>query len=228
MKPNPRAIRIDKNRIRSLAQELTEVLKRFVARRTAPLDDRVISSGFVYWSLNVRKQEVPSRIVLAARPSSSHEMFTGGAKGTHTPTGEPVVVVWVNGSIPADKIHDSCSRFPGVVEKYIYRILIHELTHVADIVPESAGREEQEVYEDLAAYYNSPHEVRAYLQEVLDEVASHIHQFEKLRRVLGTTLAVSSTLGLSRAWADIEPYLNETNKRRFYRAVAQLAREHTP
>ena len=225
MKPNPRAIRIDKSRVRLLATHLTLELERFVARRTAPLDQRVIASDFVYQLPNVRGHDVSARIVLAARPSSSHEMFTGGAKGTHKPTGEPVVVVWVNGSIPADKIYDSCSRFPGVVEKYIYRILIHELTHVADIVPESAGREEQEVYEDLVAYYNAPHEVRAYLQEVLDEVASHIHQFEKLRRVLGTTLAVSSTLGLSRAWADIEPYLNETNKRRFYRAVTQLARE---
>lgn len=225
MKPNPRAIRLEKSRILWIAEELTELLKRFTARKTSPLDDAVISSTFTYFLPNVRGEEVSCRIVLASRPSSSHELITGGAKGTHTPTGKPIVIVWVNGSIPADRVHDSCARFPGVMAKYIYKVLIHELTHMADVIPESAGREEQEVYEDLAAYYNAPHEVAAYLQEVLDEVESHIHQFDKLRGILGSTRAATVTLELSRAWADIEPYLNEKNKRRFYRAVAQLARE---
>ena len=79
---------------------------------------------------------------------------------------------------------------------------------------------------ELVAYYNDPMEVRAYLQMVVDEVASAAPRV-RAPRGIAPGRYVDAVLSLSPTWTRVDPYLRRDARARFYRAVA-TALEATP
>jgi hypothetical protein len=96
--------------------------------------------------------------------------------------------------------------------------LLHELTHVRDYIRE---RDVIDPSEDLRGYFNSPHEVRAYMQQIIDDVlrvAPSLQEKAYLSRT-PNELVVEGSLSESLAWNKIERFLNATNRARILKNV---------
>jgi len=67
---------------------------------------------------------------------------------------------------------------------------------------------------DPKAYYNEPSEVRAFMQQVADEVIEAIGAPE-----LATGVMVTKAIQHSKTWNRIEPHLNASNRRLLLRGI---------
>jgi hypothetical protein len=136
----------------------------------------------------------------------------------------PVVVVFVNGSLDVKKPAAGHS-----VQNQLYPVLLHELTHAADKFTRGVGEQmTEEEARDNDRYYNHPTEVRAYLQEILDELNHILPHVERLKTVLYPNMgeALKVVLNQSKTWQEIEPHLTDRNKKLIMKAVAQEYEEY--
>jgi hypothetical protein len=104
------------------------------------------------------------------------------------------------------------------VGRELFSVLIHEATHLRDLV-----RQHPKGYGDSpATYHNDPAEVRAFMQQVADEVSDAV-------RASGdpTGVSVSAALRSSRTWRRIEPTLTPANRRLILRGVGTVVSEIT-
>lgn len=218
-----RAIRIDKHRAKELAKELERVLAR-KARGDRPLGKRIIVRGAPYDITTVDGTPLTIYIRLQSIETESAYLIPGGGVGTAS--GEKVLVIWVNGSKPAEVVGRS-ARGGKVVESQIYNVLIHELTHAADKFTKGIGERMtvDDARSDLDTYYNDPGEVRAFMQEVVDEVlqsrGAELWAAGKFQELFGISKGFEYLLKMSQTWRDISPHLTERNKRLVIKAVAQ-------
>jgi len=103
--------------------------------------------------------------------------------------------------------------------------LLHELTHVRDFMRE---RDVIEPSVDMRAYFNSPHEVRAYMQQVVDDVlriAPTLQEKAALSRT-PNEVVIEGSLSESPAWNKVERHLNAANRQRILKSVALALADH--
>lgn len=203
---NPRPIPMDKGSLHQLAAGLEQVLAGESGQ--APLGRQVLYRTETALR-DVRGAYKAVKVQLQAMPSESGSFITSGGYGRNT------LVVNVNGSVPAARLARAAAA--GTLAPRIYEALIHEATHAADvfargIVPDPG--------QDLEGYANEPREVRAYLQEVVDEVVTRGHAPELLH-VFGPSKGLQYALQTSPTWERLSPLWTEANRRRVIRAVAQ-------
>ena len=222
-----RVIPIDKNRIKSLAQDLEELIARKTVGIDGLLGKRILVPGapFDIRAVDGRTQDIQVR--LQAVPSTSKTMVVSGGMGYNSAK-QVVVVVNLNAGIAAKQYQETVQKYRGVLAEQLYAVLIHEITHAADTFSEGVGSKmTQSEARGNAAYYNNPGEVRAYLQEIQSELEKigffkHIPKMEKL---FGPGKAVQVILEQSPTWTEISPYLNEHNRKLVMKTVAQLVEE---
>jgi len=158
-------------------------------------------------------------VALRAVPSSSPSFVSGGGVGK-TPNGNQVVVIDLNGRYPVRVFKDTKES-----SDLLWDHLIHEITHVADKFKkekktETGSRVKNTLEVDLDEYYNDPAEVRAYMQEVVDQVINNYPKLQRYgRKGLDYALNVSST------WKEINPYLNRQNRGKILSAVGKAVSE---
>jgi hypothetical protein len=211
-----RAIRIDKREVQELSKALEKVVSRKTDGRTPLGRQRLTPRGYPYTVTAVDGSQVPVLIVLDAAPTDNPYYVVDGGVGRAGK--QVVVVVGLNGSKPIPK------NTGGVLARQIFPVLLHELTHVADKY-KGKGVAQDMTRDEAAgnpAYYNEPGEVRAYMQEVVDEASERFRHWDKLVRISPTKAkAVDYLLGTSSTWSEVSPHWTPRNKQLVLKAVVQ-------
>jgi hypothetical protein len=224
-----RAILVDKNRLRELSRELQRAVAMKTRGREGPLGKTVLMPSAPY---DIRTVDGRSRDIFIRMQSvvtqSPYYAVSGGFGSTAS--GKPTLVVNINGSLNAENLFKSANSDSFLIANQIYDVLLHEVTHAADIFTKGVAESlsEQEARENPKAYYNHPSEVRAYLQEILSELEHTFKNYEKFVKLFGPSKGITVMLNQSKTWQEIEPYLTEKNKRLIIKAVAQRVTEETP
>ncbi len=106
----------------------------------------------------------------------------------------------------------------------VYSTLLHEITHAKDFQrPKSYEISERGTPTDPKTYYNDPQEVRAFLQQILDQTRAFvIHTHELLGEDLeADTTLVENALRASLVWDEIKRHLSPQNRKHILRIVGQ-------
>jgi hypothetical protein len=109
----------------------------------------------------------------------------------------------------------------------LYTALLHELTHAADHAYDNAtaqaGRPPYMAKDgtiDDAEYWNDPREIRAFLQEVVEEVLARAETFMRSHRGENVTRdQVLEYVYAGKAWKQTAEYMNERNRAKILKAV---------
>jgi hypothetical protein len=212
-----RAIRLDKRRIKELSKELEKVLVQKLRSSRGPLGRRMLVPSAPYDIRTVDGQSLTVFIRMQTVETKSPYYVVSGGLG-YDRSGKVAVVININGSIPSEDIYRAAKGRSVALQ--IYPVLIHELTHAADKFTRGVGeRMTEEEARDNAAYYNDPGEVRAYMQEVVDESEEHFKSYNKLESAFGPGKALQYLLNTGKIWKEISPYWTERNKRLVIKAV---------
>ena len=113
-----------------------------------------------------------------------------------------------------DCAHLSCLPYA------LYTILMHELTHAADVLQPSVYDAKKVMAwdtESMGVYFNDPNEVRAHMREVVEETKRMAEVIKP--HVKGRQDLVAKSLKFSQTWKTISPYLTPANKNRILLAV---------
>lgn len=221
-----KAIPLDKHRIKSLSQTLQDVVKQRTHGLKGPLGKRILVPGAPYDIRAVDGREVTVFIRMQAVDTQSKLYVVSGGMG-HDRSNRPVIIVNLNATIDAESFYRS-AQGSDLIADQIYPVLLHELTHAADIFSEGvASKMTEQEAQGNEAYYNAPGEVRAYLQEIIHEVedGALLKAFPKLEKNFGVGRAVHMVLNNSTTWREISPHLNEKNRRLIMKAVGQKVEE---
>jgi hypothetical protein len=121
----------------------------------------------------------------------------------------------------------SC-RYETCLPYGLYSLLIHELTHSADVFRGPLRYSPSEVLEKGEAaygtYLNDPAEVRAFMQQVVDEAVSSMTRNDTLRehaqkKPNPNQALVDLALRMSTTWKIVEKHLDRRNRDKILKAV---------
>lgn len=161
--------------------------------------------------------------------------------------GQKFVTLRINANLPPEIYLDavntpiSSCRAQYCIPWMLYSSFIHELTHAAEPMSPSKIRDyhrqgkSEPVTEhnvDLVAYYNHPFEVRAYMQQIVDEAARYasMQDVQRAAKKFGGDnplgWLVERCLKLSSAWEEASPHLTEENRQKIMKEVYQEVEKH--
>jgi len=233
-----RPIPIDKSALRGVATRLEKAFLQAckVAMRTKagqPIQWREVWGRDSHTLRNVMGENLTVDILITAGKSRGPGPFVdAGGYGFNRQTGRSVVIIKLNGSYSATEYADAAKT--GMLHSGIYDILIHEMTHAADVAIKAkykAGPASGPyTVEDEAAYYNDPKEVRAYMQQVVDEILRYGGKRENLERALKVFKGprhrgIEVLLKNTETWPEIEKHLTRQNRNKILKAVYQALSE---
>ena len=215
-----RAIRVDKGRARELAKELERVLAKKIGG-PRPLGKQILVPAAPYDIQTVDGTTIPIYIRLGAVETTKPFYVVDGGYGVSSRYPHPIVVVNVNGSMEAEQLRKAAQAHQ--VHEQLYPVLIHELTHAADKYSKGVGSRMtvDEMRTDMGSYYNDPTEVRAYMQEVVDEAQSRFQHWDKLKATFGPGKGLEYLLKMCPTWQEVSPHWTDRNKQLVIKAVAQ-------
>jgi len=165
-------------------------------------------------------------IALSSVEGGAGQWVSGGGLGTYKGSGkmkgQPIIVVVLNGGNTVASFLSAMTY----IENAIYGVLIHELTHAADVGREAKmPRNSPKVWGGLdvgayESYVNEPTEVRAYMQEVVDQALGFVSQsISQLRKIASPNKIVLWAVQHSETWGVIEGSLNPKNRKLIMKAV---------
>lgn len=216
-----RAVPIDKPAIMRLTESLERELAEIAGRHDGPFGHKVLGQ----WPYELRAvdgTELKTYVRFEAVPTQDPSYVLEGGVGFLR--GTPIVVVQINGTLDADAIRKGAETH--IVKVQLYNLLIHELTHVADKYLRGVGEgmSEDDLRQNPAIYYNSPSELHAFMQEVVDQVSQRFVHYEKLEKRFGQK-ALGMLLNMSETWSKVGPYWTERNRQKVLKAVYQALDE---
>lgn len=219
-----RAIPIDKKRIEQIAGAVATHISHKLQRFNGPLGKRHLGIGLTYKGVSVDGSPFDIEIIIASQPSPSIFYVPDAGIGKVRATGAAIILLFVNGSIPASQIaRDAALGRKSLTAKQIYKALIHEITHAAEKFKGRGVGLDMGVDEarDNDAYYNDPEEVRAYMQEVVDQTEEFFKHVGKLTEKFGPGKGFEYLLQFSTTWKEVSPHWTEPNKRKVIQAVVK-------
>jgi hypothetical protein len=226
-----RPIPLDKAAIRKLSEELAAKVAAYAAKHDpeAPMwpADEEIPWSFTIKSVNGVDLQIEGHF--NGEHGHSPHLITGGRASKpdllDDQTADIHVRITLNASKPCKEYLDVEYQLP-LLAGQIYSVLVHELTHAAEFqyirkapVPDHylppEGRAKS--FDD---YYNSPHEVRAYMQQVIEDI---VYKAPGYRKRVAPDLSphdfVMKLLRTSDKWKQIEHHLNPKNTATILKAV---------
>ena len=123
--------------------------------------------------------------------------------------------IWIRinlGSPEIEKLRDQ----PELFVPRFASIFLHELTHVRDVIK---MRHVVAPEDNRLAYYNSPHEIRAYGRQIVEDVIIQARFNRDVRLAPTNEQLVERALANSQHWLQVEPWLTDENKEKIYRFV---------
>lgn len=216
-----RVIPLDKPGIQDLAKQLEQVIAKALMHREGPLGKMTLGQH-KFDAQTVDGDERRVWIKLQTIPSRDFRYVVGGGVGTAK--GQHVVVININGSLPAEVIWKAAHA--RTMHGFLYPVLLHELTHVADKFAPGHGERhtEQGLRDDPGTYHNNSSELRAFMQEIVDELSSRFRHYEKLRKNFGAR-ALEILLNMSPTWHEVSPHWTARNQQKVMKTVYQALEE---
>lgn len=202
-----------------------------------PLGDRtgIIARELEVESVDGKELLLAEVIIKSVGSKGKWAAVLGGSSGSRrweSGQGRIKVTLWLNGALtPADFLVPqpgtdrlqplSRCTYETCLPYGLYSILIHELTHTAESmfqkVPEYLRGVDNPMAEKPREYVNDPQEVRAFMQQVVDEAvkgARHLRSHAKSNQWL-----INYSLRMSTTWKIIEPDMTHANKAKILKAV---------
>ncbi len=166
---------------------------------------------------NVKGQALKVEVYVATVRSS--KIVAGGGAGKNTRSGQPAISISVGVGRP-ELLRAALQR--GAFEKDLHDVVMHELTHAADILGDDEGGEERGVLDtpeedDFKTYYNRPGEVRASMGEIARRVVEGMREY--VEAGMTPKEAFEGALADDERWADMEPHLTPANRQHILKAV---------
>jgi len=241
-----RPIPIDKGKIKKLARDTAKGLPKHLKFRPGDMDGSMFSArGFnanrwgyevgVYSTKDVRGNPVNVPVsIVASEPETwvgPRQWITGGSvtsryHGSGKGYGSKMqMTVSINYQRSPN---DIIANLPAV-EKELYSVLIHEVTHLRDLLKHSPAK----AGAGSAGYHNKPSEVRAFMQQIVDEVLSYIHELGRddggwlFGGPLSSDFAMTA-MENSPTWERIRRDLNKKNEKLIIKAVARALSDEWP
>jgi hypothetical protein len=239
-----RPIPIDKGKVKKLAHDAAQGLKKNLRFRT--MDDPLFQTrGFnanrwgyhvgVYETKDVRGQPVNVPVEVDAKEPETwrgpRRFVTGGSvtsryHGSGRGYGSKL---GMGLSINYQRTPNELLQNLSAVEQEMYSVLIHEVTHLRDLLthtPAKAGA-------GSADYHNKPAEVRAFMQQIVDEVLAYVHELGRddggwLFTGHPTAYFVDSALDKSGTWERIRRDLTKPNEKLILKAVTRALSDEWP
>jgi len=217
-----RVIKIPKSRLKVVAQELVKTLIKKIPSTDKTIGRKIWAQlPFSLTAANGGHKLV--YILIRSIPLRSKGTYIqGGAVGKHSKTGDDILIIELNGSFTGVELQASMT-YPKILEDQIYAVLIHEITHLADpvLIPSVAPNTTEiptggDVNFDV--YYNNKSEVRAYLQEIVNELEGKFLQYEKTKKMMGDK-AFGVLMNRSLTWRTIQKHLNPQNRKYIQKAI---------
>jgi len=222
-----RPIRIDRRVAQESVSRLVADLKdSYFGRHT---DERIGDRRYAFIDhvtiQDVDGNDIRIQVQYRFKSSSSGDLVLGGGSGKVTTTQEPAIVIEINGIYTADVFYTTTSGerfFDEAVS-----VLMHELTHQADIYTKSVLTKTQRVPTekeiDLVKYYNSPAEIHSYMREVFEEIYRHLPVFLKH---FPSNEAVTRLTKLSPTWQRIQGHLTDRNRGIMLKGIYQAVQDY--
>jgi hypothetical protein len=239
-----RPIPIDKGRVKKLARDAAQGLKKSLRFRT--MDDPLFQTrGFnanrwgyhvgVYSTTDVRGQKVNVPVdVTAGEPEtwmgpryyvkggSVTSRYSGSGKGYGSKIGMKL-------SINYQRTPNELLQNLKAVEKEMYSVLIHEVTHLRDLLTHSPAK----AGAPSADYHNKPAEVRAFMQQIVDEVLHYAHELGQddggwLFTGRLTTDFIENAMEKSGTWERVRRDLTPKNEKLIIKAVTRALGDEWP
>lgn len=234
-----RPIHLDKREIaRFVEHDLVPQIVRRAQRHSRPDEPIGATRGWASSVLTIDSADGrdSSRVPVGVDSEASRADFVAVLGGKSNPnTG---ITLYLNGALtPRDLASEernqplSACRHESCLPYGLYSILLHEATHAAERALPSTrrapGYSPRDVEERGEAaygpYVNDPQEVRAFLQQIVDEVVHNAKSDdlrEHLRRDHHPNRAlVDTALALSTTYSIIEKHLTPSNRARILKAV---------
>lgn len=232
-----RPIPIDKDGLKTVIhQGLVPDIRKWLSRRPDQnepigLAHNIAQASFIVEDSNQRDSR-RVMITVNSRPSNAKGVAVlDGSSNRKTKN----INLYMNGALsPADFLvptkwndrmaplwectHETCLPFG------LYSLLLHEVTHSADVSKAPMRYSPKEVLERGEAvwggYVNDPQEVRAFMQEVVDaaeRMATKLRtDFKSNQQLVNTVLMLTTT------WGIVEKHLRPQEKARILRAVYEM------
>ena len=206
-----RLIPFDVGYVTSFAQKVTEEALKYLLG-IVPDNDAIgdhLRAGTICAADNLTLRTVKGvdtefRVQLVVGKVSRDDRYTFG----HYDSERQAIVVFLS---PGWTSEDLGRRSYEVINK-VKSIVIHEVTHALDII----DRRRRDP--DLEVYYNSPHEVKAFARQVIDEAGRILKglrlksRASKKPMLQGASL-VEAVLSESPTWREVGKHLNSSNNR---------------
>lgn len=243
-----RPIPLDKSQLQRLASDIVKELPRHLKFRdmSAPLwQTRGFSPqswGFEVGPVettDVRGIPIRLKVHVGAKKTtewrSPRKYVTGGsvrtvyhadgggkAKGYGYKTG---ISVTINSVRSPEEILSNIDK----VRKELFSVLIHEVTHLRDLLKHEGYEDHPE---DPDKYYNAPSEVRAFMQQIADELIEYAHELGKddpwFLPDTPDSDFLHKALESSGTWERVRGHLTRSNEKLMLRGVTRALQDEWP
>jgi len=221
-----RPIRLDKPAIKQLADDLAKQVATFAGRQRHQDVLMGNDSKVLDWTWETKTVTgEPIRIYgyFYSKYSRSPDLLIGAKvhMADLLDDGDVALGIGLNGSLPMSAFTDLDNEGAKGLKYLINYELIHELTHVAEFWFIEKGKIQNDGNgpKDMVRYYNSPHEVRAFMQQIIDEIMPKARSFRRFVEPKNNHAYVTKLVNTSKKWKQISPYLTPANEAKILKAV---------
>jgi len=221
-----RPIRIDRVAVDDLTRRIVDGMRRESKGREDEVvgeRSRILDEWFSGTTVTGETQRVMIFVASgrgARTPFVSNGVFGRIPGGSHK--GTPFIIVVIDGR----ETWGTFGKYE-VVGKYLNNLLVHEVTHAMDLIgqvkPSVARAKDLTSDEfDLVAYYNDPHEVRAFMRQLYEEIRPLVVGAmgkERLRKEWDPGGAVVRFLQGSDLWNRMSRHLTRQNRNRILKGI---------
>ena len=240
-KISARPIKVDKAKIAKLTKKIIRELPKHLKFRD-PEEPLIYQRGYnpdtwgfdagYYITSDVRGYPVAVSVSVNSKNASltfrSPRQWISGGVVRHfsRSRGGIAVKVLMVVTLDASKTVSSILANLRKVEADVYSVLIHEVTHLRDILRAGVSAEEAGVQR----YYNEPTEIRAFMQQIVHEVLEYIHEQGKAELYWSgvSMYALTSALEHSKTWDRIRKNLTPKSKKTMLKGVYTGLQDELP
>jgi DNA topoisomerase-1 len=231
-----RPIRINREHVDDLTRRIVDAMKREgECRGQEPVGVRESILDDVFTGITVDGEPKTVMVVVTSGRGSADPFVSGGGFGWVTGgpyKGAPIIIVQIDGR----ELWRTFGQYE-VVGKYLNNLLMHEITHAMDRIRRDEPAVSRGGYIpttddiDLGAYYNDPHEVRAYMREIYEEIRPIVLGSMgkgSLREKWGLGGAVGRFLRVNHIWKRVSPHLTRENRNRILKGIVTAFEDDLP
>lgn len=239
---------VDRKKAREVADSIAEKLSGMKFRDE---DESLFNNRSQPWPVKLPRVQlfgvkgkrefwVPVEVDIGEAPEDNWKMsrkYVAGGKAVHRHLGkdDSGYPMQVNIKLDRDRTPAELAKDSKRVSDEIYHVLIHELTHAADVMPtpkqkEDRARKDEAGKSDSQKYHNKPEEVRAFKRQIAEEVEDRMKELfdseEDPDWIDQNANIVRNVLDSSKTWERIRKDLTPENRKSVLKTIADVVRRY--